>query len=379
MAKFCGNCGTELQPTSAFCPNCGNAVSANTVAQNNVVPKKKSKSKVIGLVACLLVVAIVTTVIIVNPFGEGGIGGSKIQAIDPNQSNNIVNGGRASLYGDKVFYFNDCVFECDKNFENIEAHGITNGRCMNVYGDYIYFTGNGGISKYDYTEDKYLKVDFCDYSASNLLVYDNYAYFISDHLTPDIYGIYRVKLDGTNVTCLFNGDTGEHGFGCFNIYNDIIYFTNADDNNCIYKMNLDGTELAKFNNQSSNSIVIEDDWIYYVSEEKGNSLTGGIYKINVDGTGNTMVSDVEAYGINVYKGYIYYVNYKDNQTIHRMSTDGTGDIKLSYKEDCFSGITICNDVLFFKAYVYVGTTGTPTPFHINLDGSDCEALNNSRD
>ncbi len=372
---FCSKCGSEIQTGVSFCQNCGNAVAGNTAIQNNAAPKKKSKNKLIGIISCLLVIAVVITVIIVNPFG---IGGGKIKELDPNQNNNIVNGGAATLYGDKVYYFNPHVFESDKNFENIDGQGITNGADMNVYGDYIYFTGQGGISKYDYTGEKYIKVDFCDYSASNLLIYDDYAYFISDHKTPDVYGIYRVELDEKEPTCLFNGNTGEHGFGCFNIYKDIIYFTNADDNFCIYKMNLDGTELTKLNNQCSNSIVIEDDWIYYTSEENGTSLSGGVYKIKIDGTENTLVSDIEAYGVNVYKGFIYYVNYEDDQTIYRMKTDGTENTKLSYTEDCASGITICNDVLFFKAMVYSGSTGSYTTFHTYLDGTPCDKLDNNR-
>lgn len=52
MAKFCGNCGTQIEDNVAFCPNCGNAVEVPTSAP------KKTNNKLVGIVACAAVVVI---------------------------------------------------------------------------------------------------------------------------------------------------------------------------------------------------------------------------------------------------------------------------------------------------------------------------------
>lgn len=295
-----------------------------------------------------------------------------------NHNNNVVNGARAAVYSNSIFYFNDMLFQSDLNFAYLDYIGVNNGHTLNVSGNYIYFIRSGGqeIAKYNYTAGTYKEEMFCDYSASNLMVYDEYVYFISDELTPDTYSLYRIKTDGTALKCLFSGNCGN--FGCFNIYNGILYFTNADDDFCIYKMDLDGSNILKFNNQSSNSIVIQNESLYYTSKNHNNSLSGKVYRMNLDGSNNTIVSDVNAYGINVYGEYIYYTSSNDNYTIHRMKTDGSNDVRLSDVEDCFSGISICNGILFYKATVWVGNTGYPTTFHMYLDGNECPILNDSR-
>lgn len=52
MAKFCGNCGTQMEDNAAFCPNCGNAVEVSASAS------KKTNNKLVGIIACAAVVVI---------------------------------------------------------------------------------------------------------------------------------------------------------------------------------------------------------------------------------------------------------------------------------------------------------------------------------
>ena len=65
---FCSKCGTEIQQGSSFCPNCGNALAGNPDTTNNIFGAKSSKNKLIGIIACVLVAAllIVGIVTVVN-------------------------------------------------------------------------------------------------------------------------------------------------------------------------------------------------------------------------------------------------------------------------------------------------------------------------
>ena len=55
MAKFCTNCGNELESDKNFCPNCGNQVGGektNTTVKNNSgnnVPKSKIAAGLLGI------------------------------------------------------------------------------------------------------------------------------------------------------------------------------------------------------------------------------------------------------------------------------------------------------------------------------------------
>lgn len=55
---FCSKCGLEIQSGVAFCPNCGNAVANSNIGGNNTTPKK-SKNKLVGLIACALALIVV--------------------------------------------------------------------------------------------------------------------------------------------------------------------------------------------------------------------------------------------------------------------------------------------------------------------------------
>lgn len=45
MAKFCGNCGTQLSEQEMFCPKCGTPVSNTTIEQKENAPKSKKTIK----------------------------------------------------------------------------------------------------------------------------------------------------------------------------------------------------------------------------------------------------------------------------------------------------------------------------------------------
>ena len=75
MAKFCSNCGAQMEDADKVCGMCGTPVAGATVAATPVAApasndtKKKGNNKLIGLVVAVIV-AIVAIVVVVNILGN---------------------------------------------------------------------------------------------------------------------------------------------------------------------------------------------------------------------------------------------------------------------------------------------------------------------
>lgn len=46
MAKFCTNCGNELDENKKFCPNCGKEIGVSNISENKEVSNGDRKSKI---------------------------------------------------------------------------------------------------------------------------------------------------------------------------------------------------------------------------------------------------------------------------------------------------------------------------------------------
>lgn len=69
MAKFCGNCGTQLDDTAKICGQCGTPLegcSTNMPKLDEVDPEKQAKIKKIGTLVVSAVIAIVVLIIAIS-------------------------------------------------------------------------------------------------------------------------------------------------------------------------------------------------------------------------------------------------------------------------------------------------------------------------
>ena len=113
---------------------------------------------------------------------------------------------------------------------------------------------------------------------------DDWIYFCAEE-NETIY-LYRLNIDGTGLKKLAeNCDeiqiTDDYIFYAF-IYDDI-------DNTGIYRINVDGSEKIKINNEISQDIIVCGDWIYYQNVSDDFKP----YKIRLDGSERTKLSDIE--------------------------------------------------------------------------------------
>jgi hypothetical protein len=106
-----------------------------------------------------------------------------------------------------------------------------------------------------------------------------------------------------------------------NLYNNELYFINADNGKKISKV-VGGTAKTIGGDQAL-GMNIYGDWIYYTNASDGSKL----YKIKTDGTGKSKVSDDSAFHINIVGSWIFYQTYGAKE-IYVIKNDGSIKYKL---------------------------------------------------
>jgi hypothetical protein len=97
-----------------------------------------------------------------------------------------------------------------------------------------------------------------------------------------------------------------------------IYFSNALDEDKLYKMSLDGNIQAKLNDSVSYFGAIDEQWIYYSNYSYG----GFLYKIRKDGLGTTRLNNEWTTDIVLQDDWIIYKNAKEGK-IYKIRKDGS--------------------------------------------------------
>jgi hypothetical protein len=285
-----------------------------------------------------------------------------------NTSANIYNWGLAAIQGDWIYYanLNDGQKLYKIKTDNTGRAKVSDDIVMNinVVGDWIYYSGNGGDGWSIY------KIRTDGTGRTNLNVNGGLVNVIGDlifYKADD--ALYRMKTDGTGNVKLVDNFTN------YSIVGDWIYYT-ANMIGETYRMRTDGSdkqmeytiEFLYFmqddlffggspfvslsvrrksnNNWSENGRVLEfggtsyigvgGDWLYFsVGENDGSmnpyvykpdvitaeNLEKGIYKIKSDGTGFQKLNNDIGELINVVGDWVYY--QIPNDGLYRMRTDGT--------------------------------------------------------
>lgn len=136
MAKFCGNCGTQLDDDAKVCGNCGTPLEGNfsnisgigVVNENNQILKKKAK-KTVKIISILLISAVVIgTAINVawNFTGNRGFVRKTMSAFKSYDINTLISFASEMYYcGDEnnmEYYFEEAVGGYIDYFEETVGH-----------------------------------------------------------------------------------------------------------------------------------------------------------------------------------------------------------------------------------------------------------------
>jgi len=136
-----------------------------------------------------------------------------------------------------------------------------------------------------------------------------------------------------------------------------VYFANAYDNNALYSMNPDETELVKLNSNYVASINAGGDYLYYYMESgtKGSgqglgfmSRTAGIYRSGKDGKKVSCLDRTFAVKMQLCGNYLYYQDYsnKSGTVLSKVKIDKSEKVKVA---DYVINPTSCvNGLIYFN-------------------------------
>lgn len=147
--------------------------------------------------------------------------------------------------------------------------------------------------------------DFVKYSS-------NIYYFSSNSITNSKSGIYKVDTtDSENepvITQVFEGKSDQ-----LSIYNNYLYFTNGNDNNHLYKMNLSNNVASLVLEEKVHEYIISDGKLYCSVNGTLNDYIGYINLSSSSTSVNKLTNYAGEY-LRVSNGYLYY-NLNDLITV----------------------------------------------------------------
>ncbi len=146
-----------------------------------------------------------------------------------------------------------------------------------------------------------------------------------------LYFIYRSGNIPENSSDLEGNTTGNiNNGGYFCQLDDTVYFANAYDQGCLYKMNADGSNMEKLSDAIVKYINAAGKYVYYYQENSAGTKTlgfvqqyYGIYRIRDNGNDPFCLHKAPIGIMKLVGNYIYY-QYYDTSTgiaLHKISLD----------------------------------------------------------
>lgn len=250
------------------------------------------------------------------------------------------------------------------------AANVINGLNLVERDGYTYEVKYDGIAKYK--NGVYMKHIL--YGNSLYLNMTSQYFFYAN--PSDKFRIYRIDIDGTHRT-VFKGTENATDL---TVRDGYIYYIIRGENNGLYRIRTDGTEIKKLISGFVKTMTITDNYIYYFDDYgysasiyrtdkdganqvclyKGYQIdnmlvtNGGIYfsnsdglaVIDPDGKGYKLITKDICNNLNFKGNKIYYANYSDNNNIYSISTNK--NIRSKVNNDESSNLTIIGDDLYYS-------------------------------
>ena len=179
----------------------------------------------------------------------------------------------------------------------------------------------GGLYKVDI--DGKNKIQLSDQMVENINIYKDFIYYSGNQQ------IFKMSTDGINRTKIC-----DNYVQFLKLSGDNIYFSNGDDKDKLYKISIDGTNEKKLNDDISWDIQVSGNWIYYNNNPYDghtamviplDQTRGNIYKITINGTDRTKLNSEVSRLSEVVDGWIYYNNWSDRKS-YKMKLDGNNKL-----------------------------------------------------
>lgn len=126
--------------------------------------------------------------------------------------------------------------------------------------------------------------------------------------------------------------------------NDEYLFFVTSDNDHIFRMKKDGSELTKLYDHTSHELILYNDMLYFCSDMGTSSYH--ICCMDTNGSNVKVLYDCNEWFMNVYKDRIYFTDYDSDRKLMSMALDGS-DVRTLYDSPCYD-VCAVNDKLYFS-------------------------------
>ncbi|MCC5912688.1 MAG: DUF5050 domain-containing protein [Clostridiaceae bacterium] len=286
-----------------------------------------------------------------------------------NTAGNIINGGNVVKL-DALTYFSkpgEGLYKLEENSGMVTK--LTDGRFVeyiNIANEEIYYIDRGHIYKMDTDGTNKFKVRDAESEGSNA----HFLYVVEDKL---FYKTHEGLLYLNNQLVL------PERVHTMAIVDELIYYIALEEQWNIYKVeiaknlfgNITVNNKEKLNDDYSNWLNVQGDWVYYVNESDENSL----YKIKTDGTQRTKLNDRYSWGVNVLDDWIYYVSREksldteEKAVLYKMNISDKEEIKIHIFER-IGNIQVIEDWIYY----YEGSNEDLKLFRVKNDGSNKQLI-----
>lgn len=159
--------------------------------------------------------------------------------------------------------------------------------------------------------------------------------------------LYAMDMDGTNVRKLIDKPVF-HWF----VFGDAILYQDDQDNESLHIVDVHGND-TKLNDEVSYFPIFDGKHIYYVKNVDG---VRSIWRVDVDGQNDTLIGNYHASnGFVLHKDQIYFVYQDDGDRIYRIDKDGSNLTLISQDEEC-SDLQFIGDLLKYTDWKTRGNT-----------------------
>ncbi|MFQ6793317.1 zinc ribbon domain-containing protein [Thomasclavelia sp.] len=310
----CKKCGSELDETFLFCPECGTKIEKETV---------KEKSYWFDLKIWAVFLALVLITIPMDMYLDYLAMENKVANKTSQETNKDI-----------------------ESLENSEYSLATNRNNLGV----SYFNDNGS---YIMINDQVIKFND-DYSNQELVV-DEYVTSFSE---DDDYYYY---LDSNNDYIRMDKKERKSDKLLENVYyvqnlGELVYYQNDSDNESIHCLNLTNNEDKKINDEVSYCLIVDQskERIFYVNKENK------LISIALDGSDLKIIS--ENAGLYTYDGNdLYFINDKGI-----VKSDLDGNDQLIYENQDLEMINFLGDKLIVQGGAFI--------YQIDKDGKNAKEI-----
>lgn len=326
--------------------------------------KSNKKSIFITALAILLVLIVVLTIVMSKQkYG--------------NTYGNLRNKGIVAKKGSQIYYvsFNEGnaegIYKIKKNGKDKEKVSDEYGYYLNISGNYLYYVSleNEQLIKTKLNSNK-TQVIAENVSSAPITVVDNWIYYFEGT------NLFKIKTNGKKRTQLFSKAIENYQI----VGNQIYYSYENDGKQIIAKMNLDGSNIIKLDEEAGKEFFVKGNKIYYINENydmDNYEYKYELYMLKTNGKDKEKICDIEGsvdtYTVNFTEDAIYYAKSakNDKMAIYKMKLNGKDETKIIEVNTYSNLVNIIDKYMY---YINQNEDGNVQTYRININGEDNQAI-----